>query len=186
MHHCFKWPAHRTIEHIAAAKLNRIRDVLSLARLFIHCALGQNMTNLALCGPSPSPMLAEWSQLVGPATGFVRKADVSHWSVESPSRLDLSFGAGRGRPRIRYLSRTRARWRETRSYNFGIFAYLFNSLFDPRKNSWGYFTIPRRCHIYFEIYLTSGSILKFASLAGRMRLLAGPQCQWLSLSYPAR
>jgi hypothetical protein len=65
MDHCFKWPAHRAIEHIAAAKLNRVRDVLTLARVFIRRALGQNTTNLALCRPSPRPMLAERSQLVG-------------------------------------------------------------------------------------------------------------------------
>jgi hypothetical protein len=41
MDHCFKWPAHRAIEHIAAAKLNRVREVLILARVFIRRALGK-------------------------------------------------------------------------------------------------------------------------------------------------
>jgi hypothetical protein len=82
---------------------------------------------------------------------------------------------------IRYLSRAKARGHETRSYNFGIFAYLFNSLFDPGKNSSGCFTIRLRCHIYSEICLTIGSILKFAALAGRMRLLAGRHAKWVPL-----
>jgi len=105
MDHCFKWPAHRAIEHIAAAKLNRIPDILTLGRLFV-AAFGQNMTNHALCRPSPRPMLAEWSQLVGPATGLFEKRTrrtvgqksqqigIVLWRRPRPAASDIRLGKG--------------------------------------------------------------------------------------------
>jgi hypothetical protein len=46
--------------------------------------------------------------------------------------------------------------RETRSYNFGVFAYLFNSLFDLGRRRPRVFHAPtaRPRHLYFQICLT--------------------------------
>jgi hypothetical protein len=56
-----------------------------------------------------------------------------------------------------FVSRARAGGRETRSYNFGVFAYLFNSLFDVGRRLRRVFHDPtgRLSHLYFEICLTT-------------------------------
>jgi len=148
------------------------------------------MTNLALCRGSPSPMLAEWSQLVGPGHRICSKSGRAAPVGQKSQQIGFVLWR-RPRPTADpiVLSRARACGRATRSYNFGIFAYLFNSLFDPGKNSGLFHDAAAPSHLFrnfISIQKNFIAIQKFASRAGPTRLLAGRHAKWAPFSLPAR
>jgi hypothetical protein len=94
--------------------------------------------------------------------------------------MGICPSAARCRPRAddpMFVSRLMARGRETRPYNFGVFAYLFNSLFDLGLRLVRMFHDPtgRPSHLYFEIYLTTAMDMN----------ASGPPCQWVRSLQPA-
>jgi hypothetical protein len=135
-------------------------------------------------------MLAEWYQAVGQTilrAAFVRSDHAVLWrmrrssgqlrlrhggSISSPSRWEFYPSASRRRLRAddpMFVAHARAGGRETRSYNFGVFAYLFNSLFHVGRRLRRVFHDPtgRLSHLYFEICLTTAPDRKRAGRHGR-------------------